>query len=146
MRLSYEFNFQEHAINITSKAKKVIGTIEKLGGVCKSISCQAIKKLYTLYVPPLNLQMEEACDRFAIRYDRAVSLNNPIWRLANGSKPAECDLEKLFARVKQMNDMYYDKYWRKYSPWKQLKYGHYMKSHEAFQKLKGILHVASRGE
>ena len=68
---------KEHQINITSKDKKSPGIIEKLGGVCKGISCQAIKKLYTLYVPPLNLQMEEACDRFAIRYDRAVSLNNP---------------------------------------------------------------------
>jgi hypothetical protein len=39
-----------------------------------------------------------------------------------------------------------DKYWSKRPPWKQPKYDRDKKSHEAMQKLKKNLHVASRGE
>jgi hypothetical protein len=69
-----------------------------------------------------------------------------VWKLANRSKPAEGDLERLFARVKQMEGIDDDKYWSKRPPWKQPKYDRDKKSHEAMQKLKKNLHLASRGE
>ena len=31
---------------------------------------------------------------------------NPVWDFANRSNPAECDFERLFARVKQMHVIY----------------------------------------
>ena len=39
-------NNEEHAKNVTSKAKKVMGIIGNLGGVYKGISCQTMKQLY----------------------------------------------------------------------------------------------------
>jgi hypothetical protein len=89
--------------------------------------------------------MKEICDRFAVRAIRAVSPRNPVWKLANRNKPAEGDLETLFARVKQMEGNDDDKYWNKRLPWKQPKYD-CKKSHKAMQKLKSTLYVASRGE
>ena len=38
--LDCELKFQEHAKNVTSKAKRVMGIIGKLEGVYKGISCQ----------------------------------------------------------------------------------------------------------
>jgi len=52
---------------------------------------------------PVSIRMKEIRDRFAIRAIRDVSPRNPVWKLANSSKLAKGDLEKLFARVKQMN-------------------------------------------
>ena len=52
----------------------------------------------------------------------------------------------LFARVKQMNGVDDDKYWRKHPPWKQSNYLRNMKSDKAFQTLKRNLHAASRNE
>ena len=78
-----------------------------------------------------------------------MSLRNPAWKLANRSKPAEGSghIERLFfAKAKQMDGIGDDKYWRKCLPGKLPKYGRDKKSHEALQKLKGILHVASCGE
>ena len=66
--------------------------------------------------------MKEICDRFAIRAIRDVSPRNPVWKLANSSKLAKGDLEKLFARVKQMDGIDDDKYWSKRPPWKQSNY------------------------
>ena len=77
---------------------------------------------------------------------RAVSPRNPVWKLANSSKLPKGDLEKLFARVKRMNGVDDDKYWRKRPPWKQSNYLRSMKSDKALQKLKSNLHVASRNE
>ena len=51
-----------------------------------------------------------------------------------GSKLAKGDLEKLFARVKQMNGVDDDKYWRKRSPWKQSNYIRSMKSKKSLAK------------
>jgi hypothetical protein len=90
--------------------------------------------------------MKEIRDRFAVRAIRAVNLRNPVWKLANCSKPAEGDLETLFAGVKQMEGIDDDKYWVKRPPWKQPKYDRDKKSHEVMQKLKSTLHLASRGE
>ena len=50
---------------------------------------------------PVSIRMKEIRDRFAIRAIRAVSPRNHMWKLANSSKLAKGDLEKLFARVKQ---------------------------------------------
>jgi hypothetical protein len=69
-----------------------------------------------------------------------------VWKLAYRNKPAEDDLERLFARVKQMEGIDDDKCWSKRPPWKQSKYDRDKKFHEAMQKLKSTLHVASRGE
>jgi hypothetical protein len=55
-------------------------------------------------------------------------------------------LERLFARGKKIKGIDDDKDWSKRLPWKQLKYDRDKKSHEAMQKLKGPLHVASRSE
>jgi hypothetical protein len=49
---------------------------------------------------PVNIRMKEIRDRFAVRAIRAVSPRNAVWKLANRSKPADGDLERLFARVK----------------------------------------------
>ena len=49
-------------------------------------------------------------------------------KLANSSKLAKGDLEKLFDRVKQMNEVEDDKYWRNRSLWKQSNYLRSMKS------------------
>ena len=196
--LDCELKFQEHAKNVVSKAKKVMGIIGNLGGVYKGISCQTMKQLYVSCVRPIfeyaspvwyhkltgqwkdeiqkiqntalrkilgafksapikamqrdaeilpvNIRMKEIRDRFAIRAIRAVSPRNPVWKLANRSKPAEGDLERLFARVKQMDGIDDDKYWSKRPPWKQPNYDRDKKSHEALQKLKSTLHVASRDE
>ena len=95
---------------------------------------------------PVSIRMKEIRDRFAVRAIRAVSPRNPVWKLANRSKPAESDLETLFARVKQMEGIDDDKYWSKRPPWKQPKYDRDKKSHEALQKLKSNLHEASRNE
>jgi hypothetical protein len=88
---------------------------------------------------PVNIQMKEIRDRFAVRAIRAVSPRNPVWKLANRSKPAEGNLETLFARVKQMKGIDDDRYWSKLP-----KYDRDKKSHEAMQKIKSTL--ASRGE
>jgi hypothetical protein len=90
--------------------------------------------------------MKEIRDRFAIKAIRAVSPRNPVRKLPNRNKPAEGDLKRLFARVKQMEDIDDDKYWSKRPPWKQPKYDHDKKSHEAMQKLKSTLHLALRDE
>ena len=90
--------------------------------------------------------MKEIRDRFAIRAIRDVSPRNPVWKLANSSKLAKGDLEKLFARVKQMNGIDDDKYWSKRPPWKQSNYLRGVRSDKALQKLKSSLHVASRNE
>ena len=90
--------------------------------------------------------MKEIRDRFAIRAIRAVSPKNSVWKVANSSKLAKGDLEKLFARVKQMNGIDDDTYWSKHPPWKQQKYDRNTKSYKALQKLKSSLHVASRDE
>ena len=95
---------------------------------------------------PVSIRMKEIRDRFAIRAIRDISPRNPVWKLANSSKLAKGDLEKLFARVKQMNGIDDDKYWRKRPPWKQSNYLRGMKSDKALQKLKSSLHVASRNE
>ena len=70
------------------------------------------------------------------------SPRNPVWKLANSSKLAKGDLEKLFARVKQMNGIDDDRYWSKRPPWKQPKYDRNNKSYEAMQKLKSSLYTA----
>jgi len=75
---------------------------------------------------------------------QVVSLRNPVWKLANSSKLAKGDLEKLFARVKQMNGVDENKYWRKRPPWKQSNYLRGVRSDKTLQKLKSSLHVASR--
>ena len=72
--------------------------------------------------------------------------SNVVWKLANSSKLAKGDLEKLFARVKQMNGIDDDKYWSKRPPWKQSNYLRGVRSDKALQKLKSSLHVASRNE
>ena len=193
-----ELKFQEHAKNVISKAKKVMGIIGKLGGVYKGISCQTMKQLYISCVRPIfeyaspvwyhkltgqwkdeiqkvqntglrkilgafrsapikamqrdaeilpvNIRMKEISDRFAIRAIRAVSPRNPVWKLANSNKPAEGDLEKLFARVKQMDGIDDDRYWSKRPPWKQPKYDRNKKSYEAMQKLKSSLYNALQKE
>lgn len=66
--------------------------------------------------------------------------------LANCSKSEEGDFERAFARIKQMNDIDYDKHWEKSPPWKQGKYDFDEKSHIALYKLKGTFRVTSRGE
>ena len=58
----------------------------------------------------VNIRMKEIHGRFAIRAFRVVSPRNPIWQLANRNKPAEGDLKRLFARVKQINNIDDDKY------------------------------------
>ena len=190
--------FQEHAKNVTSKAKRVMGIIGKLGGVYKGISCQTMKQLYISCVRPIfeyaspvwyhkltgqwkdeiqkiqntglrkilgafrsapikamqrdaeilpvSIRMKEIRDRFAIRAIRDVSPRNPVWKLANSSKIAKGDLEKLFARAKQMNGIDDDKYWSKRPLWKQSNYLRGMRSDKALQKLKSSLHVALRNE
>ena len=75
---------------------------------------------------------------------QVVSLRNPVWKLANSSKLAKGDLEKLFARVKQMNGVDENKYWRKRPPWKQSNYLRGVRSDKTLQKLKSSLHFASR--
>lgn len=90
--------------------------------------------------------MDEICDRFAIQSNRAVSLRNPIWRLANRSNPSKGDLEKPFARVKLMNGIGDEKYWNKCLLWKQPECDRDMKSHETLQKRRDTLHVVFRGE
>ena len=72
--------------------------------------------------------MKEIRDRFAIHAICAVSPRNPVGKLANSSKLAKGDLEKLFDRVKQMNEVEDDKYWRNCSLWKQSNYLRSMKS------------------
>ena len=196
--LDCELKFQEHAKNVTSKAKRVMGIIGKLGGVYKGISCQTMKQLYISCVRPIfeyaspvwyhkltgqwkdeiqkiqntglrkilgafrsapikamqrdaeimpvSIRMKEIRDRFAIRAIRDVSPRNPVWKLANSSKLAKGDLEKLFARVKQMNGIDDDKYWSKRPPWKLSNYLRGVRSDKALQKLKSSLHVASRNE
>lgn len=54
--------------------------------------------------------MKEIHGRFAIQAIRVVSPRNPIWQLANRNKPTEDDFKRLFARVKQINDIDDDKY------------------------------------
>jgi hypothetical protein len=66
-----------------------------------------------------------------------------MWKLTNHNKPAEDD-ETLFARVKQIEGIDDDKYWSKRPPLKQPKYNRNKKSNKALQKLKNILHLASR--
>ena len=93
--------------------------------------------------------MKNICDRFAIQgilAIRAVSPRNFLWKLTSRSKPPEVDLEKLLARIKQMNGVDYDKYWSKRPPWKQSKSYHDKKSHKALQKLKNSLYVATSDE
>ena len=179
--LDCELKFQEHAKNVTSKAKKkVMRIIGKLGGVYKGISCQTMKQLYISCVRPMfeysspfwyhkltgqwkneiqevqntglrnilgtfrsalikaiqrdveilpvNIKMKEIRDRFAIHAICAVSPRNPVGKLANSSKLAKGDLEKLFDRVKQMNEVEDDKFWRNRSLWKQSNYLRSMKS------------------
>ena len=46
-------NTEEHAKNVTYKAKKVMGIIENLGGIYKGISCQTMKQLYISCVKPI---------------------------------------------------------------------------------------------
>ena len=69
-----------------------------------------------------------------------------MWKLANRSKPPECDLERLFARVKKMDGIDGDKFWSKHPRSKQPKYDGDMKFREALRKLKGIFHVRSCGK
>lgn len=66
----------------------------------------------------------------------------------NRGKPAEGGRKRHFARVHQMNGIDYNTYWSKRSSWKQPIYYYNKKSHEALEKLKGILilHVASYGK
>jgi hypothetical protein len=45
--------FFEHARNVVSKAKKVIGIIGKLGRVYKGISSQSMKQLYVSCMQPV---------------------------------------------------------------------------------------------
>ena len=90
---------------------------------------------------PVSIRMKEIRDRFAIRAIRDVSPRNPVWKLANSSKLAKGDLEKLFARVKQMNGIDDDKYWSKRPPWKLSNYLRGVRSDKALQKLKSSLHV-----
>ena len=61
-----------------------------------------------------------------------------MWKLANRSKPPECDLERLFARVKKMDGIDGDKFWSKHPRSKQPKYDGDMKFREALRKLKEI--------
>ena len=82
--------------------------------------------------------MKEIRDRLAIRAIRDVSPRNPVWKLANSSKLAKGDLEKLFARVKQMDGIDDDKYWSKRPPWKQSNYLRGVRSDKALQKLKSV--------
>jgi hypothetical protein len=44
--------------NVTSKAKKVVGIIENLGGVYKGISCQKMKQLSISCVRPIDWSVE----------------------------------------------------------------------------------------
>ena len=83
---------------------------------------------------PVNIRMKEIRNRFAIRAIRAVSPRNPVWKLANSSKLAKGEIEKLFARVKQMNGVDDDKYWRKRPQWKQSNYIRSMKSKKSLAK------------
>lgn len=127
--------------------------IEKFQGICLYRSLGVLKSVTTrtmqrdAEILPVSIRREKkTCDRFAIRAIRDGSPRNPVWNLANRSKTAECDIERLFLRVKQMNGVEDDKYWVKCSSWKQLKCGYDKKSHKALQKLKATLHVASWGE
>ena len=95
---------------------------------------------------PVNIRMKETRDWFAIRAIHVVGPRNPEWKLPNNSKLAKGVLEMLFARVKQMNGVDDDKYWRKHPPWKQSNYLRNMKSDKAFQKLKRNLYAALRNE
>lgn len=47
--------------------------------------------------------MEDIRDRISTLAIQLVSPRNFAWKLANRSNPAEGDLEKWFARLKQMN-------------------------------------------
>ena len=83
---------------------------------------------------PVNIRMKETRDWFAIRAIHVVGPRNPGWKLPNSSKLAKGDLENLFARVKQINGVDDDKYWRKHPSWKQSNYLRNMKSDKAFFK------------
>lgn len=43
-------------------------------------------------------------------YYKLTGPSNPVWELANHSKPVEGDFKRFFARVKQINGMVNDKY------------------------------------
>lgn len=64
----------------------------------------------------MNIWMEEIRDWFAIRVIRTVSPRNPVWKLTDYNKPAEGDLERLLAKIKQMSGIDNDKYWSKHPP------------------------------
>ena len=118
--------------------------LRKILGAFRSPPIKAMQR--DAEILPVSIRMKEIRDRFAIRAIRDVSPRNPVWKLANSSKLAKGDLEKLFARVKQMNGIDDDKYWSKRPPWKLSNYLRGVRSDKALQKLKSSLHVASRNE
>ena len=82
--------------------------LRKILGAFRSAPIKAMQR--DAEILPVSIRMKEIRDRFAIRAIRDVSPRNPVWKLANSSKLAKGDLEKLFARVKQMNGIDDDKY------------------------------------
>jgi hypothetical protein len=74
--------------------------LRKILGAFRSAPVKAMQR--DAEILPANIRMKEIRDRFAVRAIRAVSPRNPVWKLANRNKPTEGDLERLFARVKQM--------------------------------------------
>ena len=72
--------------------------LRKILGAFRSAPIKAMQR--DSEVLPVIIRMKEIPDRFAIRAIRAVSPRNLVWKLANSSKLAKGDLEKLFARVK----------------------------------------------
>ena len=90
--------------------------LRKILGAFRSAPIKAMQR--DAEIMPVSIRMKEIRDRFAIRAIRDVSPRNPVWKLANSSKLAKGDLEKLFDRVKQMNGIDDDKYWSKRPPWK----------------------------
>ena len=115
-------------------------TIHKILGAFRSAPIKAMQ--WDSEILPVSIRMKEIRDRFAIRAIRAVSPRNPVWKLANSRKLAKGDHEKLFARVKQINGVDNNRYWRKRPPWKQPKYDRNKKSYEAIKKLKSSLYTA----
>ena len=72
-----------------------------------------------------------------------MSSKLPMILRSNMNRKYIGNLERSFARVNQMNSIGDGKYWSKRPSWKQPKYDHNIKSHEALQKLKHTLHAAS---
>ena len=118
--------------------------LRRILGAFKSAPIKAMQR--DADILPVNIRMQEICDRFAVRAIRAVSPRNPVRKLATRSKQPEGSLDELFVRIRQMEGIDDDKYWSKRPPWKHPKYDRDKKARTALQKLKSTMRCTSRAE